>query len=317
MASLASPSPSLRGCPALRIDAVRWVLLALLVIAGAVTPGFLSSLSLRSILTAASFTGCVAIGMTFITLGGNVVSFSLGAVMSTSTVVFTLALPLGLAPAIAAALIYAAALTAAQGFIVGYFQANPIIVSLASLSCISGVGAWATGGRGVYPEAHTADVLRKLAFGVPAPVLVCLALGGLSELLVTRTVFGRRLIMVGSNRKAAAIAGARPVSTTVVAYALAGVSTGLAAILISARYRSGDLELGAGYDYSAISALLVGGVAIQGGEGSPLRSLLGALVIAALQALLVLWGFDTQTQFLAIGVLVFAAILMQAKGERR
>jgi ribose/xylose/arabinose/galactoside ABC-type transport system permease subunit len=309
-------APRLGKRQTLRIDGIRAGALATLAIAAVATPGFLSHLNILSVLTAASFTGCVAIGMTFITLGGNVVSFSLGAVMSTSTVVFTLALPLGLGSAMAIALAYAGALTAAQGWIVGYFRANPIIVSLASMSCILGVATWATGGQGVYPNGHEADVLRKLAFGAPVPVLACLALAIVSELSVSRTVFGQRLLMIGSNRRAAAIAGARPVQTTVIAYLLAGVATGLAAILISARYRSGDLELGAGYDYSAISALLVGGTAIQGGEGSPLRSLLGAAAIAALQALLVLWGFNTQMQFLAIGLLVFAAIVLQAKGDR-
>jgi ribose/xylose/arabinose/galactoside ABC-type transport system permease subunit len=304
-----------RGTP--WIGVIRAGALALLLIAGATTPGFLSRLNLLSVLTAASFTGCVAIGMTFITLGGNVVSFSMGAVMSTSTVVFTLALPLGLAPAIAIALAYAAALMAAQGWIVGYYRANPIIVSLASMSCIVGVATWATGSQGVYPNGHQADVLRKLVFGAPVPVLVCLMLAVVSQLLVSRTVFGQRLIMIGSNRRAAAVAGARPVRTTVIAYLLAGVSTGFAAILISARYRSGDLEFGNGYDYSAISALLVGGTAIQGGDGSPVQSLFGAMAIAALQALLVLWGFSTQLQFLAIGLMVFAAILLQAEGDRR
>ena len=298
-----------------KLDALRLAALLAVVGAGALTPGFLSGVSLFSILTAASFSGCVAIGMAFITLGGNVVSFSLGVTLSAATIVFTASLPLGLPVAVVAALAFSGAVVAAQGWVVGYFGANPIIVSLASLSVLSGLGTWITGGQGVYPTGHEGDALRGAVMHVPIPVLACVGLALLAQLIVTRTTFGRRLVMVGSNRKAAEIVGARPVSTTVVAYLLAGVATGVAAVLISARYRSGDFELGAGYDYSAISALLVGGNAIQGGAGSPLRALFGALGITAIQSLLVLWGLSTQAQYLVVGLAVLLAIVLQAAGE--
>ncbi|NOJ45970.1 ABC transporter permease [Bradyrhizobium archetypum] len=283
---------------------------------GLLTPGFLTQISIFSILTAAAFTGCVAIGMTFITLGGNVVSFSLGVTLSATTIIFTASLPFGLFAAIFAALAFSAAVMAAQGWLVGYLGANPIIVSLAALSIITGAGTWITGGQGVYPTGSGGEILSGTIGYLPVPVMVCVGLMLVGQLIVTRTSFGRRLIMVGSNRKAAEIVGARPASTTVGAYLLSGVATGVAAILISARYRSGDFELGNGYDYAAISALLVGGNAIQGGAGSPLRAVVGALGIATIQSLLVLWGLSTQLQYLVVGVAVLLAIVLQAAGER-
>lgn len=305
--------------PAARVsllDAIRLLALAAMVAVGLLTPGFLSKINIFSILTAASFTGCVAVGMTFITLGGNVVSFSLGVTLSAATIVFTASLPFGLPVAILAALVFAAAVTATQGWLVGYFSANPIIISLAALSTITGLGTWITGGQGVYPHSREGELLRGTIGHLPVPVVVCLGLMLVGQLIVTRTSFGRRLIMVGSNRKAAEIVGARPVGTTVGAYLLAGLATGVAAILISARYRSGDFELGNGYDYAAISALLVGGNAIQGGAGSPLRALIGALGIATIQSLLVLWGLSTQLQYLVVGLAVLLAIVLQATGAK-
>ena len=123
--------------------------------------------------------------------------------------------------------------------------------------------------------------------------------------------------MVGSNRSAAEVAGVEAWRTVTGSYVLAGLFTGVAAVLMAARYSSGDLELGAGTDYSAISALLVGGTAIEGGRGSPLRTLFGAFGIAMVQALLVLWGFGTPMQFLAVGVIVLAVIMLQTLGSRR
>jgi ribose/xylose/arabinose/galactoside ABC-type transport system permease subunit len=91
--------------------------------------------------------------------------------------------------------------------------------------------------------------------------------------------------------------------------------TALAGILMAARYSSGDLELGLGYDYSAISAVLVGGTAVGGGEGSAIRSLVGAFIIAVCQVLLLLHGYSTQIQYLAIGVIVLLVIMLQTLAD--
>jgi ribose/xylose/arabinose/galactoside ABC-type transport system permease subunit len=77
------------------------------------------------------------------------------------------------------------------------------------------------------------------------------------------------------------------------------------------------MEHGIGYDYHAISAVLVGGTAIGGGEGSALRTLLGAVIIAVVEGLLLLHGFSTQMQYLMIGIIVLLVIMMQTLGEQR
>jgi len=109
--------------------AIRFAALLALVVAAFATPGFFTTVSLFSLLNTTSFIGCVAVGMTFITLSGNIMSFALGVTLSTSGIVFMAALPLGLVPAIIGALAFGAALTAAQGLVIGYFRANPVIVS--------------------------------------------------------------------------------------------------------------------------------------------------------------------------------------------
>jgi ribose/xylose/arabinose/galactoside ABC-type transport system permease subunit len=93
--------------------------------------------------------------------------------------------------------------------------------------------------------------------------------------------------------------------------------TAFSAVLMAARYASGDMEHGLGYDYHAISAVLVGGTAIGGGEGSALRTLAGTVIISLVQGLLLLHGFSTQMQYLTIGVIVLAVIMLQTLGEER
>ena len=295
--------------------AIRFAALLALVVAAFATPGFFTTVSLFSLLNTTSFIGCVAVGMTFITLSGNIMSFALGVTLSTSGIVFIAALPLGLVPAIIVALAFGAALTAAQGLVIGYFRANPIIVSMAALALITGCATLITQGRGVYPEGDAAALLKGRVLGVPMPVAALILTVIVAQVVLAFTQFGRQLYMVGSNWRARLAAGLEPARVVLGAYIAAGLCTALAGILMAARYSSGDMELGIGYDYSAISAVLVGGTAISGGEGSAIRSLAGAFIIAVCQGLLLLNGFSTQIQYLAIGIIVLLVIMLQTLAD--
>jgi ribose/xylose/arabinose/galactoside ABC-type transport system permease subunit len=295
---------------AVRVAAV----LALLIIV-AITPGFFTAVSLFSLLNTTSFIGCVAVGMTFITLSGNIMSFALSVTLSTSGMVFMAALPLGLPAALVIAFAYGAALTGFQGAVIGYFRANPIIVSMAALALISGGATLITQGQGIYPQGDAAAALKGRLFGVPMPLAAFILTVVVAQIVLSFTRFGRQLYMVGSNWRAALAAGLEPTHVVLGAYVAAGLCTALAGVLMAARYSSGDLEIGLGFDYSAISAVLVGGTAISGGEGSAIRSLIGAFIIAVCQVLLLLHGFSTQIQYLAIGLIVLSVIMLQTLAD--
>jgi ribose/xylose/arabinose/galactoside ABC-type transport system permease subunit len=289
-------------------------LLALLIIV-ATTPGFFTAVSLFSLLNTTSFIGCVAVGMTFITLSGNIMSFALSVTLSTSGMVFMAALPLGLPAALIIAFAYGAVLTGFQGAVIGYFRANPIIVSMAALALITGGATLITQGQGIYPQDDAAALLKGRILGVPMPLAAFILTVVVAQIVLSFTRFGRQLYMVGSNWRAALAAGLEPARVVLGAYIAAGLCTALAGILMAARYSSGDLEIGLGFDYSAISAVLVGGTAISGGEGSAIRSLIGAFIIAVCQVLLLLHGFSTQIQYLAIGLIVLFVIMLQTLAD--
>jgi len=297
-------------------DYLRAAIVLALAVFALVTPGFLSVPSMRSLLSAMSFVGCVAVGMTFITLSGNIMSFSLGASVAASTVVFVASLQFGTWVAFALTLAFGAALNGLQGWIIGYFRANPIIVSMAALSLIIGIMSTITGGRGLYITTADAAIFKENLGPVPGPLiaLICCAAAGQAILSFTRV--GRTILLSGSNQAALLASGTEPWKFTSWAYAIAGVFTSVSAVLIASRYGSGDLQHGAGFEYGAISAVLVGGTLIHGGSGSVIRTVLGALLIAILQAVLVLRGFSTEIQQLALGLVVLLVIILQWKGRR-
>jgi ribose/xylose/arabinose/galactoside ABC-type transport system permease subunit len=295
--------------------AIRFIAVLALFTVAITTPGFFTAVSLFSLLNTTSFIGCVAVGMTFITLSGNLMSFALGVTLSTSGIVFIAALPLGVAGAMIVAFAFGAALTGVQGFVIGYFRANPIIVSMAALALITGAATLITQGQGVYPQGDAAGILKGRVLGVPIPLAAFITTVVIAQIVLSFTSFGRHLYMVGSNWRAALAAGLAPARVVFSAYIAAGLCTALAGILMAARYSSGDLELGLGYDYSAISAVLVGGTAVGGGEGSAIRSLVGAFIIAVCQVLLLLHGYSTQIQYLVIGVIVLLVIMLQTLAD--
>lgn len=295
--------------------AIRFAALLALLVVAATTPGFFTAVSLFSLLNTTSFIGCVAIGMTFITLSGNIMSFALSVTLSTSGMVFVAALPLGLPAALIVAFAFGAILTGLQGAVIGYFRANPIIVSMAALALITGGATLITQGHGIYPQGGAAAALKGRILGVPMPLAAFIVTVVAAQVVLSFTRFGRQLYMVGSNWRAALAAGIEPARIVLGAYVAAGLCTALAGILMAARYSSGDLESGLGFDYSAISAVLVGGTAISGGEGSAIRSLIGAFIIAVCQVLLLLHGFSTQIQYLAIGVIVLFVIMLQTLAD--
>jgi ribose/xylose/arabinose/galactoside ABC-type transport system permease subunit len=299
------------------VPAIRVVAVAAIATFALTTPGFTSPLSINALLNAISFIGCVAVGMTFITLTGNIMSLCLGATVSASALVFLASLSIGIVPAFLAALVFGIVITAVQGALVGYFRANPILVSIAALSLLIGCAALATGGQRMYPGGEGLQVFKGRVAGIPVEAIYFFATVVIGQLILSWTRIGRVMAMVGSNIRAATAAGMNTAAAITSAYALAGACSAVSGILLAARYGSGDMEIGGGYDYSAIAGVLVGGTSIQGGSGSVLRTLSGVTVIAIIEIVLLLRGFSQQLQYLITGLIVLGVIMLHTLGERR
>jgi len=297
--------------------AIRIVAAATIAVFALTTPGFTSPLSINALLTAISFVGCVAVGMTFITLTGNIMSLALGATVSASALVFLASLSFGILPAFLLALLFGTVVTGTQGFLVGYFRANPILVSIASLSLLLGGAAVATGGHRINPGGEGLQMFKGRIAGIPVEAICFFATVIVGQFVLSWTRIGRLMAMVGSNIRAATAIGIDTTSVIAIAYVIAGACAAVSGVLLAARYGSGDMELGAGYDYTAIAAVLVGGTGIQGGTGSALRTLIGVTVIAIIEVVLLLRGFTEQLQYLITGIIVLGVIMIHTLGERR
>lgn len=282
----------------------------LIVVAAATTPQFLSFGNLRAILLNTAVTGIVAVGMTPVILSGNFFSLAAGQSTVLATIVFlSLAasgFPLGVAALAAVALLVAVGV--AQAFVVAA-GLNPVVTTLATGTVIFGLLSAATGGAVV--TATNADIgwIATAGFlGLPLPIYVFVVFTVLVWLFVERTTPGRRIMLLGSNRETAKVSGISVRSTTIWAFVVMSIGMALGGIV-----SAGELGQATSNDLSsltidAVAAVLVGGAAIQGGEGSPVRSALGAIIIVILSNVMLLHGFPTGVRTLGEGILVVIVV---------
>ncbi|HYQ19435.1 MAG TPA: ABC transporter permease [Xanthobacteraceae bacterium] len=306
------------GEPRNYVGIVRAIVLVVLAAVALTTPGFLSQPSILSLLTTISFIGCVAVGMTLITISGNIMSFALGALVGATAMIFVLAVNWGgFAFGLIAALAFAGLSNALQGFLIGWLRANPIIVSIAALALIYGVAeAFAAHGT-IYAAAGTSyGGFKGRIAGIPVEFAVFLCVAALGQFILSLTTFGRNLFLIGSSFRAAEAVGVRTWRAITGAYLWAGLFTAPAGIMLAIRYDAASMNYGMGYEYDAIAAVLVGGTIIKGGEGSVLRTVAGALIIGVIQVVLVLQGLRTEWQYLIAGLVVLGVIALQTSGTR-
>ena len=319
----ANGSIPVRGAPRrARLDALDIgiaAVVAAVIVAGLLTDRFFSLANARAILASTALTGITAIGATLVMIAGSAVSL---AVSQTATVVAMVVLAtqqFGLAAAITLALLCGVAITALQGAIVGFWAANPIVLTIAAGFAVGGVATWISGGTTVYPRISAFNGLNSTPFGLPLAVYVLLALTALAQWTLHRTTAGRQLYLLGENPAAARAAGLPVGRVTVVAWAFFGACIALTGVFLAAFNTSANADLGGTLSLDAIAAVLAGGTAIGGGRGSALRTLGGAVLISVISDLLLLRGLPTGIQLLVKGILVLFVVIavhVRAAGSR-
>jgi ribose/xylose/arabinose/galactoside ABC-type transport system permease subunit len=283
--------------------------LVVLVVLALTTDRFLSVENIKAILSSASIVGIMALGLTFITLIGSLVSLAIAATAVMGAMVFLVELNLGLVPALAISMAAGAAVTALQGLIIGAWGANPVILTIGAGFLLSGITTKASGGVIVQPTGGGWETLNSTPLGVPLGVYVMVALALVFQFILRRTVLGRKVILIGENRNAARAAGMPIPRITAIAFAIAGASFALGGAFLGAFNKGASAQLEGTTTFDVIAAVLVGGTLISGGRGSALRTLAGAIIIATISDLLLLRGFDTGAQILLKGVLVVLVVL--------
>jgi ribose/xylose/arabinose/galactoside ABC-type transport system permease subunit len=295
-------------------------LAGLVILVGAITTqGFFSVDNLKAILASVGFVGMVAVGMTVIMISGSFVSMSLGTQAAVSAIFFVWALKFGVAPAIAMTIAFGLIIGSIQGYAIGAFGANPIVLTIAVVAVLEGMVVVFSSGGTQTPPNGAYEFLNDTILGLPMSFYVMLGVVAVAELIMRRTTFGRQVYMVGDNPLAAFVAGLPMGKIGAGVFGLAGVASAVAGIMLGAYNQGASLLLTGSLTYDAIAATLVGGTLVSGGKGSVWKTLVGALVIATITDLLLLRGYSTGVQIMVKGLLVVVVVIvvhLRSQGTR-
>jgi ribose/xylose/arabinose/galactoside ABC-type transport system permease subunit len=290
------------------------IILALLLLLFSVSiPSFLTEKNIVNILKQSTTLAIVACGLALVVIGGNL-DLSVGSLLSLTLGVSLSLSNHNIALAVIVPLAIGCALGLLNGAIVGLFSVSSIIVMLGSLSVISGFVQFYRKGNiisGAYGSVLSNFTDMKL-LSIPSYVLVYIGIALIYQALLVRTTFGRKLVYIGTNRDAAVAAGLNVRMVTIVSFVICSFSVALASILQGARLLQGSTNTGAGLEFDALTAILVGGISLRGGKGSIANAMIGVFLLATITNALALLNVPFEWRNISKGILILIAIASDA-----
>lgn len=268
---------------ALRNMAIVYVFVALCIVLAIASPSFLRVQNMVNILRQASVVGIVAIGMTLL-LSTAQFDLSVGAQAGFTGVVILLLIPyIGIVPAILAAFAVAVIIGMLIGFLVSKVGVNSLITTLGGLSILKGLMLVLTDGRIL--QGNTPE-LRWFGSGeiasIPFPIFAFLGIALLGEFVLNYTRYGRYLLAIGGNKEASALAGLRVDRLIVSAFIVCCLCATVSGTVLLGRVYSASPLGGVGMEFIAITAAVLGGTSIFGGEGSVWKTVVAVLLLQVL-----------------------------------
>jgi ribose transport system permease protein len=292
------------------------LLLALVIALSLRTGTFLTGNNLVNVLRNSSWIAIAAFGEAIVIIAGGI-DLSVGSVMALTGLVTAFALQAGwgVPLAVAAGLATGGLAGSLTGILISRGRLPSFIVTLGMLSAARGIAFGLTSGEPVrdlpsgfvYLGQHN---LSLNGWEAPLPVVAMLVFAGLTWLLLSHTVLGGHVYALGSDETALWLAGVDVDRLKVMVYALSGLLAAIAGALMTARLGVAAPTAAAGYELDIIAAAMVGGVSWLGGKGTVWGVLLGAVMMQVLRNGMVLLGFPTYWQAMAIGVIIIAAIAL-------
>jgi ribose transport system permease protein len=295
-------------------------LVALGLVLWAATPHFLTVSNLLNVLEQTSINAIVAVGMTFVIISGGI-DLSVGSVVAVAGIALALALESGVpAPAaIVLALTTGTVCGLVNGLLITFGRLPPFIATLGMMSVARGAALMLAEGRPIsgFSEGFRALATARVLTIVPAPVLLTAAVYLVAHFVLVRTVFGRATYAIGGNEEAARLSGVYVRFHKTAVYGVAGLTSAVAAILLTARLNSAQPTAGTMYELDAIAATVIGGTSLLGGEGTLVGALIGALIMGVLRNGLNLLNVSSFFQQVVIGAVIIGAVLIDMSLKRR
>lgn len=289
--------------------------LGLVLLFGLLSDSFLSPRTFAALANRIPALAVIAAGMTLVLIVGGI-DLSVGSVLGLCGAVLGLALvDFHLPFWVAILLSLGTGLVAGtlNGLVSVSFGIPSFIVTLGMLEIARGLAYLTTNSQTKYiGSAVDGLAARAAGLAVSPAFLMAVVVIAAGQVILSRTVFGRYLVAIGTNEPAVRLAGIDPKPTKIAVFALLGLLTGLGGVFYTSRLGSSDPNAGVGLELSAIAAVVIGGTSLMGGRGSVVNTFFGVLIIATLEAGLAQVGAAESTKRVITGVVIVSAVILDA-----
>jgi ribose transport system permease protein len=295
------------------------VMIGVLIYAQTVSAQFLTWPSLNLMFRQNASLGIIAIGLTFVLIGGGI-DISVGALYAAGASVYTkFALDHSLTVSFCAAMAVGVAGGVVNGVLVTKLKFSPFVTTLGTASLFSGIVVLYAGNLAIAPTNPSfRDLGRGEAFGVSYIVIVLVAVGVVGGFVLHRTAFGRSLYAVGGSFNASHIAGLRTDLVRLATYVISGVCAALAGVIYASQTGISESDLGGSIvALTTLAIVVLGGTSLYGGEGAMWRTAAGLVILASITTIFTLLAVTEPVQEMVEGGIVVAALILDSSGRNR
>ncbi len=306
---------SIKPAKLIEYAAMLIIWLGLVLLFGMLSHNFLGSQTFVTLANRIPALAVVAAGMTLVLVIGGI-DLSVGSMLGLCGSVMGVAMvnqhcPFWLAAVLALAVGLAAGTL--NGAISVCLGIPSFIVTLGMLEIARGLSYLVTNSQTRYIGTPVEGLSKPMSgLGISPAFLVAVVVIIAGQIILSRTVFGRKLIAIGTNEQAVRLAGINPRPARIAVFAILGLLSGLGGVIYTSRLGSSDPNAGVGLELSAIAAVVIGGTSLMGGRGSVVNTFFGVLIIATLEAGLAQVGASEPTKRVITGVVIVAAVVLDA-----
>ncbi len=258
-----------------------------------------------------SLNAILSVGMTMVIISGGI-DLSVGGIVALSACLCASIIKTtgNVALAIAVALVVGAVAGSFNGILTAKTGIAPFIITLSTGAiCVGSTMAYTNAGPIPLNNPAFKMIGQGTVIGIPIPILIMLVVFVIAAYVMKRTKFGRYVYAIGGNENASRVAGVQVVRVKASVYLISGVLAAFTAVIYTSRLSSGVPSLGVGFEMQAITAAVIGGASLAGGQGSIWGTLIGAMIIGILNNALNLLNINTYYQNIATGMVVLLAVL--------
>ncbi len=281
---------------------------------------FFTASNFINIIRQISILGIITIGMSFVLISGGI-DLSVGSQLSfIGVVTATMLTKYNINPLFACiiGILFATLVGITNGVFIANTKVPPLVATVATQQILLGLGYVISGGKPIYGLTPSVKFIGQGYIGpIPTPIIILIIIIIIGSFILNKTYLGRYFYAVGSNDEAARLSGIDVIFVRVIAYAMCGLLCGIAAIIMMSRINSGSPTVGGTISMDVLTAAVIGGVSINGGEGKVFGAMIGVLVIGVLSNGLIIMNISEYYQMIIKGIVLACAIAFDSMNFKK